>query len=67
MAISYIGKYDLIQACKSLAKKVKDDHLHLNDEKIIEQELETKCTDFSYPDLLIRTSGELSLSNFLLW
>lgn len=69
VALSYSGKYDVVQACKSVAKKVKDDHLHLDDinENIIEQELETNCTEFPYPDLLIRTSGELRVSNFLLW
>jgi len=69
VAVGYSGKYDVVQACKSVAKKVKDDHLHLDDinENIIEQELETNCTEFPYPDLLIRTSGELRVSNFLLW
>ncbi|KAK7300956.1 hypothetical protein RJT34_11809 [Clitoria ternatea] len=69
VAVSYSGKYDVVQACKSVAKKVKDGHLELEDinENIIEQELETNCTEFPYPDLLIRTSGELRVSNFLLW
>ena len=36
-------------------------------EQLIEQELETNCTEYPYPDLLIRTSGELRVRNFLLW
>ncbi|KAL2975730.1 hypothetical protein AAZX31_14G178200 [Glycine max] len=69
VAMNYGGKYDVVQACKSVAKKVKDGLLHLDNinEKIIEKELETKCTEFPYPDLLIRAGGELRLSNFLLW
>ena len=69
LAVSYSGKYDLVQACKSVAKKVQDGIIHLEDinENIIEKELETNCTEFPYPDLLIRTSGELRVSNFLLW
>lgn len=69
VAVSYSGKYDVVQACKSVAKKVQDGLLNLEDinENIIEQELETNCTQFPYPDLLIRTSGELRVSNFLLW
>ncbi|XP_045804411.1 dehydrodolichyl diphosphate synthase 2-like isoform X2 [Trifolium pratense] len=69
LAVSYSGKYDVVQACKSVAKKVQDGLLHLEEinENIIEKELETNCTEFPYPDLLIRTSGELRVSNFLLW
>ncbi|GAU10309.1 hypothetical protein TSUD_417500 [Trifolium subterraneum] len=68
-AINYGGKYDIVQACKSVTKKVQDGLLHLEDinENIVEKELETNCTEFPYPDLLIRTSGELRVSNFLLW
>ena len=68
VAVSYSGKYDVVQACKSIAQKVKDDVIRLDDidESLIEQELETSCTDYPYPDLLIRTSGELRVSNFLL-
>ncbi|KAF7816095.1 dehydrodolichyl diphosphate synthase 2-like [Senna tora] len=69
IAVSYSGKYDVVQACKSVAEKVKNGVVEVEDisESLIEQELETKCTEFPYPDLLIRTSGELRLSNFLLW
>jgi len=69
VAVSYSGKYDVVQACRSVAQKVKDGELYVDDinENIIEQELETNCTEFPYPDLLIRTSGELRVSNFLLW
>lgn len=69
VAVSYSGKYDVVQACKSVAKKVKDGVVQLEDidESLIEQELETNCTEFPNPDLLIRTSGELRVSNFLLW
>lgn len=69
VAVSYSGKYDIVQACKSIASKVKDGVIQLEDvgEGLIEQELETNCTEFPYPDLLIRTSGEQRVSNFLLW
>ncbi|KAF7816096.1 dehydrodolichyl diphosphate synthase 2-like [Senna tora] len=69
VAVSYSGKYDVVQACKSVAEKVKNGVVELEDinESLIEQELETNCTEFPYPDLLIRTSGELRVSNFLLW
>ncbi|CAJ2652476.1 unnamed protein product [Trifolium pratense] len=69
MAINYGGKYDIVQACKSVAKKVQDGIIHLEDinENIVEKELKTNCTELPYPDLLIRTSGELRVSNFLLW
>lgn len=69
IAASYSGKYDVMQACKSIAHKVKDGLIEVEDidENLIEQELETNCTEYPYPDLLIRTSGELRVSNFLLW
>ncbi|KAK8486531.1 hypothetical protein V6N13_094552 [Hibiscus sabdariffa] len=69
VAVSYSGKYDVVQACRSIAKRAKDGRIQLADidESLIEQELETSCTEYPYPDLLIRTSGELRVSNFLLW
>lgn len=69
VAVSYSGKYDVVQACKSIAQKVKDDVVRRDDidKSLIEQELETSCTDYPYPGILIRTSRELRVSNFLLW
>ncbi|KAF4358767.1 hypothetical protein F8388_022534 [Cannabis sativa] len=69
VAVSYSGQYDVVQACRKIALKVKDGALMPEDisESLIEEELETNCTQFPYPDLLIRTSGELRISNFFLW
>lgn len=69
VAVSYSGQYDIVQACRKIALKVKDGVLAPEDvtESLIEEELVTNCTKFPHPDLLIRTSGELRLSNFFLW
>ncbi|KAJ8464454.1 hypothetical protein OPV22_027006 [Ensete ventricosum] len=70
IAISYSGRRDITQACQTIAQKVKHGFLEPEDiaESHIAEELETNCiVEFPYPDLLIRTSGELRLSNFLLW
>ncbi|XP_021289889.1 dehydrodolichyl diphosphate synthase 2-like [Herrania umbratica] len=69
VAVSYSGHYDVVQACQRLALKAKCGLIEPSDinESLIEQELETKCTEFPYPDLLIRTSGEFRVSNFMLW
>ncbi|THG08460.1 hypothetical protein TEA_001147 [Camellia sinensis var. sinensis] len=69
VAVSYSGKYDIVQACQSISLKVKDSLIEPEDinEFLIEQELQTKCTEIPDPDLLIRTSGELRVSNFFLW
>ncbi|KAK2998058.1 hypothetical protein RJ639_026602, partial [Escallonia herrerae] len=69
VAVSYSGQYDIVQACQSIALKVKDGHIEPEDinESLIEKELQTNIARLSHPDLLIRTSGELRLSNFFLW
>ena len=60
-----------MQACRNLAHKVHDKLLKPEDidESLFADELETSHANElpDYPDLLIRTSGELRLSNFLLW
>ncbi|XP_073153304.1 cis-prenyltransferase 4, chloroplastic-like [Henckelia pumila] len=69
LAVNYSGQNDLVRACQNLALKVKDGVIEPKDmnKSLIEKELETNCTEFPNPDLLIRTSGELRISNFLLW
>ncbi|KAL3536514.1 hypothetical protein ACH5RR_004975 [Cinchona calisaya] len=69
VAVNYSGKHDIVQACRKISQMVKDGLIGPEDidESLVEQELETKCTEFPCPDLLIRTSGELRISNFLLW
>ncbi|KAI3760411.1 hypothetical protein L1987_50806 [Smallanthus sonchifolius] len=68
-AVNYSGKHDIIRACRSLATQVKDGVILSNqiNETIFAQELYTKFVDFPCPDLVIRTSGEIRISNFMLW
>ncbi|CAA2982754.1 dehydrodolichyl diphosphate synthase 2-like [Olea europaea subsp. europaea] len=69
MALNYSGRYDIMKASRSIASKVKDGFLQVEDinETLFQNELETKCVEFPNPDLLIRTSGEQRISNFFLW
>lgn len=67
IALSYGAKSELSHACRLIAEKVKEGCINLEDinPETIEKELWTK----SLPpvDLLIRTSGEQRISNFMLW
>ncbi|MBO8130345.1 MAG: isoprenyl transferase [Candidatus Marinimicrobia bacterium] len=67
LAISYGGRLEIIDAVKQIAKMVKDGRLEPEDinDNIFSQYLYTR--DLPDPDLLIRTSGESRVSNFLLW
>ncbi|OIT02384.1 PREDICTED: dimethylallylcistransferase, chloroplastic-like [Nicotiana attenuata] len=69
LALNYGGHYDILEATKSIASKVKDGLLQLEDidNKLFDEELATKCAKYAKPDLLIRTGGEQRISNFLLW
>ncbi|KAL3828572.1 hypothetical protein ACJIZ3_017374 [Penstemon smallii] len=68
-ALNYSGRYDIIQATKTIARKVEDGIIKNEDinESLFENELFTNCSKFSAPDLVIRTSGEQRISNFMLW
>ena len=67
LALSYSGKWDITQATKRIAKEVKEGKLEAEDitQSTIDKYLVTSGTPD--PELLIRTSGEQRISNFLLW
>ena len=67
IAINYGGRDELLRAVKNISAKVKTGSLNIEDidEEVIENNLYTKGEPD--PDLLIRTSGEIRLSNFLPW
>lgn len=67
LALSYGSREELIQVVKNISDKVKNSIISIEaiDESIINQHLYTH--DLPDVDLLIRTSGEHRISNFLLW
>lgn len=67
LALSYSGRAEVIDAIKSIAREIKEGRI---DENMIDPELFSRhlyTRSYPDPDLLIRTSGEMRLSNFLLW
>lgn len=67
VAINYGSRYELVEMCQALAKRVAVGELSLCDidEGLVSQSL--ALSHLPAIDLLIRTSGEMRLSNFLLW
>ncbi|MBM7572055.1 isoprenyl transferase [Aquibacillus albus] len=67
IALNYGSRYEIIEAIKKLVRNAEEDNLHVSeiDENLFSNYLYT--SDLTDPDLLIRTSGEIRLSNFLLW
>ncbi|MGA2176192.1 MAG: isoprenyl transferase [Verrucomicrobiota bacterium] len=67
LALSYGGRTEIIEAARAIAQKVKDGQLEPAEinEQLVSQHLYT--SPYPDPDLLIRTSGEMRISNFLLW
>jgi tritrans,polycis-undecaprenyl-diphosphate synthase [geranylgeranyl-diphosphate specific] len=68
-AIAYGGRTEIVDAVRSLAQNVKEEKLKLDDinEKLLETYLYTAHLPNCSPDMIIRTSGEVRLSNFLTW
>ena len=67
LALSYGSQREILNAVKEIAQEVKEGKISAEDinEKLFENHLYTK--DLPPVDLLIRTSGEVRISNFLLW
>lgn len=67
LALSYGSQNEILKAVKEISSEVKNGTLNVEDidEAVFENHLYTK--DFPPVDLLIRTSGEIRISNFLLW
>lgn len=67
LALSYSSKWEITEAVKKIAREVKEGSL--SPEEITDQTID-RCLATHYmpdPDLLIRTGGEIRLSNYLLW
>ncbi len=67
VAINYGSRHEIVKVCRQLAEMVEHEHLKPEEitEKLFAEHLYTDGA--SDPDLLIRTSGEMRISNFLLW
>ena len=67
LALSYGGREDIIASIKKIALEVAEGKYRLSsiDEQTVREALSTR--GIPYPDLVIRTSGEQRISNFLLW
>mgnify|MGYP000327141913 CR=1 FL=1 len=69
LAIAYGGRAEIVDAVKAIVSKVVEGKISPEDvnEKVVEEHLYTGFLPNPHPDLVIRTSGEERLSNFLLW
>ena len=67
MAIAYSGRQDIVQAVRNIVQDAKDGKIDVIDvnESLITGYISTY--GFPDPDLVMRTSGEIRISNFLLW
>lgn len=67
LALSYSAKWDIVNATRTIAQKALNGEIAIEDvnEELIDRTLTTH--KYPHPELMIRTSGELRISNFLLW
>jgi undecaprenyl diphosphate synthase len=65
--INYGGRAEIVDALKSITLKIKEEKLNIEEinENTIEDNLYTR--NIPNPDLLIRTAGEMRISNFMIW
>ncbi len=67
VALSYSSKWEITEAARRIAQDVKDGRIDCNDvtEQMVAEHMQTNF--MPDPELLIRTGGELRISNYLLW
>lgn len=67
LALSYSGREEIVSALKQICEKIVTGDMNIDsiNEKVVSDYLQTR--EIGDPDLLIRTSGEMRISNFLLW
>ena len=67
LALSYSSRWEIVEACRQLAIKVANGSIAASDidDALVSQHMAT--ADMPDPDLLIRTGGDLRVSNYLLW
>ena len=67
LALNYGGRQEILQAFKKLAKKIKENSITIQDLNEINMTPFFSSSQFPEPDLIVRTGGEIRLSNFYLW
>ena len=67
LALNYSSRWEITEACKKLAQSVQEGTINVEEisDEMVSQAMSTK--DYPDPELMIRTSGEKRISNFLLW
>ena len=67
MALSYSSRWEIVEASRKIARQVQSGKMNPDEisEELFSNHLDT--AGYPDPDLLIRTSGEMRISNFLLW
>ena len=67
LALSYSARWEIVEACRNIARQAQDGSIAPGDidEQLFARHLAT--ADMPDPDLLIRTGGDLRISNYLLW
>lgn len=67
LAINYSSYWEIMLAVKKIASRIKNENFNIDQFDVKEFEKFLSTNNIPHPDLLIRTSGEYRLSNFLLW
>ena len=67
LALSYSARWEITEAAKKLAQLAVDQKINISDIKETDFSAQLTTSDMPDPELIIRTSGEHRISNFLLW